>query len=77
MFSHSFNYKDDVRHGVLRLFTDEPILELLESQNIVQTEDSVQESKYLHYNDYKYLNGLLIVHDKRFLEIFHLFPMCG
>lgn len=61
-----FTYKDNIEHGVLKSFDDGNLLNLLPNHT---AQKKVFRTKYVHFNNYRYSKGLIIVHEQAFFGI--------
>lgn len=59
MCMHGFGYKDNFNHGVLKLIEDESILALLGDADFLTVNSVAYITRYLHFNEYKYLRVCL------------------
>lgn len=67
MYLSGFTYKNEIEHGVLRLFEDRNIFNLI--CNSIEIQGSIYKSKFVYTNSNRYAQGLLVVHQGTFFEI--------
>lgn len=69
---NGFELNDDIKHGVWRPVNDDSILNLLPGEEMSIFEENILETKYFHFNNYKYSRGIMIVYQSSFLKISHI-----
>lgn len=69
---NGFNYKDKIVHGVWKLIENISVVNTLQNNNLYNIPNVALETKYLHYNNYKYSRSLMIVHNYSFCKILHI-----
>lgn len=69
---NGFSYKDNIEWGMVKDL-DHPItLHLSALEKLDQITEPLVETKFLHFNNYKYVKGMMIVNDGRFHEICYI-----
>lgn len=67
---NGFTYKDEIKWGNLK--KNEFVINSIPLEKLVHVGIPIFETKFLHFNNYKYFQGAMIVHSGHFHEICHI-----
>lgn len=76
MVLNNFSYNDDIEWGVLSQLELNCLTNLISSEKLALIQPPLQETQFLHFNNYKYKERIMVVCDKRFHEICRIIYAC-
>lgn len=73
MLLNDVSYIDDIEWGILKQVEYGCVECFIPAKILVQMHPPFQETKFLHLNNYKFMQAVMVVHDNRFHEIRRIF----
>lgn len=76
IFINGFSYKDNIEYGMVKDFEHQISLHISALEKLDQISEPLVETKFIHFNNYKYVKGMIIVHGGSFHEICYILYVC-